>query len=194
MSQLKNILRVILFAAGLTCLVAPVAAAAKIDIGFETDTATGRNLVHAQAAFPANESVIRAVFSAIAAYPRLHDWIRETTLVSCSNDVQEFLVQFRFPWPVGRQWSRVEVREAGDTISWKQLAGSLKANDGEISFHAVDDEVRIDYRASIDVGFPDLWTRSYKKQFIAEFLTAAGDLAQSAGTRAALALASPAQR
>ena len=76
----------------------------------------------------------------------------------------------------------------------RQLAGSLKANDGEISFHAVDDGVRIDYRASIDVGFPDLWTRSYKKQFIAEFLTAAGDLAQSDGTRAALALASPTQR
>lgn len=139
--------------------------------------------------FPASVPVTYAIFDAIAAYPRLHDWIPKTTLVSCSEGVQEFLVQFSFPWPVGRQWSRVEVHRNGGAISWKQLEGSLKANNGQISFEAVGDQVRVDYPAAIDVGLPDALTRSYKKQFIAEFLTAA---AVQAGSQATLALASPA--
>jgi uncharacterized membrane protein len=190
MSRLRHTLRAILFAAGLACLAASVEAAPTIDISFETDAVTGQKLARAQAIFPANAAVTYAIFDAIAAYPQLHDWIRKTTLVSCSEGVQEFLVQFRFPWPVGRQWSRVEVHRNGGTISWKQLEGSLKANDGQISFEAAGDKVRVDYRAAIDVGLPDALTRSYKKQFIAEFLTAASVQARS---QASLALASPAE-
>jgi len=189
MSRFVHTLRIVLFAAGLACLAVPVEAAPTIDISFETDAVTGQKLVRAQAVFPASVPVAYAIFDAIGAYPRLHDWIRETTLVSCGKGVQEFLVQFRFPWPVGRQWSRVEVHKNGGTISWTQLEGSLKANNGQISFEAAGDNVRVDYRAVIDVGLPDALTRSYKKQFITEFLTAAG---VQAGSQATLALASPA--
>jgi uncharacterized membrane protein len=192
MSRFVHTLHVVLFAVGLACLAAPIEAAPTIDISFETDAATGQKLARAQAVFPASIPVTYAIFDAIAAYPRLHDWIRKTTLVSCSEGVQEFLVQFSFPWPVGRQWSRVEVHRNGGTISWKQLEGSLKANDGQISFEAAGDNVRVDYRAAIDVGLPDALTRSYKKQFITEFLTAASHQAESADSQTTLALASPA--
>jgi hypothetical protein len=119
----------------------------------------------------------------------LHDWIRETTLVSTDKENREFLVKFVFPWPVVRQWSQVEVRHSGNTIFWRQGDGSLKANHGRISFTTVDSEVHIDYRASIDIGFPELWTQPDKEKFIREFLTAAYEQAITADPQAALALA-----
>ena len=88
-------------------------------------------------------------------------------------------MKFAFPWPVGRQWSQVEVRHSGNTIFWRQVDGSLKANHGRISFTTVDSEVHIDYRAAIDIGLPELWTQPYKEKFIREFLTAACQQAET---------------
>jgi len=131
--------------------------------------------------------VTRAIFSAISAYPQLHHWIRKSTLVGRRGDLEVYVVRFRFPWPVGQQWSRVEVFERGNSISWRQTEGTLKANHGRISFHKVRNRVRVDYSAAIDVGLPELWTRSYKKQFITEFMTAASELAESGSSQASIA-------
>ena len=180
-------------AAGLVCLTAVAGATPQIEISFEAEPGAGQNLVHAQAVFPADTSVTQAIFSAISAYPQLHHWIRESTLVARRNNAEVFVVKFRFPWPVGEQWSRVEVLKHGATISWQQVAGSLKANHGSIRFHKASNKVRVDYRAAIDVGLPELWTRTYKEQFITEFMTAASELAESSSSQASIAAPLPAE-
>jgi uncharacterized membrane protein len=188
-SPLLRMLLLAVLAAGSSCHALSVCAGPRIDIGFEADAADSQKLVHAQAVFDAPQAIIIDVFNRIAAYPTLHDWIRDTSLVHKSSDSQEYLVQFSFPWPVGRQWSRVEVHHSGNTIYWRQTEGSLKTNHGRISFATAGDEVHIDYCAAIDVGLPELWTRAYKKKFITEFLTAAYDQSRRSGSAAPLALA-----
>ena len=176
---LAHILLPVVLAAGLLFPGPPVFAAPRIEIRFEADSAGSQKLIHAQAVFAAPRPVVYNIFNCITTYPMLHDWIRETTLVSEGHDSQEFLVKFSFPWPVGSQWSRVEVRHDGNTIYWRQVDGSLKANHGRISFTTADSTVHIDYHAAIDVGLPELWTRSYKEKFIREFLTAASNQAET---------------
>jgi len=177
---LAYLLRLCALAAVLNFLAAPVFAGPRIDISFEADGATdSQKLVHARALFAAQWPVVYDVFNCITDYPMLHEWIRESTLVSSSGEGQEFLVEFKFPWPVGSQWSRVAVTRNGKTISWKQVSGTLKANHGRIRFTSADNEVQIDYRAAIDIGLPELWTRSYKEKFIREFLTAAYEQTRS---------------
>ena len=189
MNRLTHILQLALFAAGLLCLRTPAFAGPQIEVSFEAGAADSQKLVHAQAVFPPNQSIVYSIFNAITAYPMLHDWIRQTTLVSTDEDTQEFLVEFAFPWPVGRQWSRVAVRHHRDTIFWRQVEGSLKANHGRIGFTTANNKVHIDYRAAIDIGLPELWTQSYKEKFIREFLTAAYAQAQTAVSTRALVLA-----
>jgi len=188
-TALIHLLRLIALAIVLNCHGTPVFAEPRIDISFEADAADTQRLVHARAQFAARESVVYDVFDGITTYPMLHEWIRKTTQVSAGKDSQEFLVEFAFPWPVGRQWSHVEVRHSGNTISWKQVEGTLKANHGRISFTSSDSGVDIDYRAAIDVGLPELWTQPYKEKFIREFLTAAAVQANAAGTPATFVLA-----
>ena len=189
MKRLTHIVRLVCFAAVLSGLGARGFAEPQIDISFEADTADSQKLVRAQTVFPTKQSIAYKVFDSITTYPILHDWIRQTTLLGATQDSEEFLVEFTFPWPVGRQWSRVEVRHGGNRIFWKQVAGSLKANHGHISFTPAGNTVHIDYRAAIDIGLPDLWTRSYKAKFIREFLTAACEQAETVQSSATLALA-----
>ena len=187
---LAHMVRLAAVAIVLNCHGTPVFAGPQIEISFEVGAADNQKLVHAQALFTARRSVVYDIFDGITTYPMLHEWIRKTTLVGTGKDSQEFLVEFAFPWPVGRQWSRVEVRHSGNTmILWKQVEGSLKANDGRISFTSSDSEVHIDYRAAIDVGLPELWTQTYKEKFIREFLTAAYEQATATASPAAFVLA-----
>jgi hypothetical protein len=186
---LTYILRLAALAAGSLHPVTSVFAGPQIEISFEADETDSQKLVHAQAVFPSDPSVVFDIFNAITAYPMLHDWIRETRLVSAGKHTQEFQVEFAFPWPVGHQWSRVEVRRDHNAIFWRQVEGSLKANHGRISFTTAGNQVHLDYRAAIDIGLPELWTQSYKKKFVKEFLTAAYEQVQTAGPAATLALA-----
>jgi uncharacterized membrane protein len=187
---LKHIVRPAFFAAALTCLGTSAFAEPQIEISFESVPAESQKLVHAQAVFPTDQSTVYNIFEAITAYPMLHDWIRQTTqVVSADQDSEEFLVEFAFPWPVGRQWSRVAVRHDRNMILWQQLEGTLKANHGSISFTTANNKVHIDYLAAIDIGLPELWTQSYKEKFVREFLTAACAQAEAAASPRALALA-----
>ncbi len=165
-------------------------AAPQIDVSFETDSAVTQKLVRARAEFPAERSTVYAIFNGVTAYPRLHDWIRETTLVSTGRNAREYLVKFAFPWPAGSQWSRVEVQHKGNAIYWKQVDGSLRANHGRISIETVNGRVHIDYLAAIDIGLPELWTQSYKKKFVTEFLSAVCDRAEKASATTNLVLTS----
>ena len=69
------------------------------------------------------------------------------------------------------------------------MEGTLKANHGRISFTASGSDVHIDYRAAIDIGLPESWTKSYKERFIKEFLTAACAQAETATAPEKLLLA-----
>jgi len=186
---LVRTLMAVVVAVGLLVDANPVFAAPPIKVSFEAGEAGTQKLVHAQTAFPAQEAAVYRVFEQIAIYPMLHDWIRKTTALGADGASAEFLVEFDFPWPVGRQWSRVEVRDSGDTIVWRQVEGSIRANHGRISFAASGDGVRIDYLAAIDIGLPELVTQGYKAQFVREFLTAACEQATAATPAGALALA-----
>ena len=189
MKALISILRIVVFVAGLICLAESVFAEPRIEVTFEADATDSQKLIHAQAVFAVPQQVIYNIFNCITTYPMLHDWVRETTLIREDHDSQKFLVKFSFPWPVGSQWSRVEVRHGGNTIFWRQVDGSLKTNHGRISFTTVDSKVHLDYHAAIDVGLPELLTRSYKEKFIREFLTAAYHQAETAVSTPALVLA-----
>ena len=84
----------------------------------------------------------------------------------------------------------MEVRRHDDSaIEWHQVEGSLKANRGRITFATRGGAAHIDYRAVIDVGFPDALTRPYKERFVSEFLSAVYQQARSSGTPTSIALA-----
>jgi uncharacterized membrane protein len=189
LKPLVHILTLVVCATGLLFPGPPVSAAPQIEISFEANSADSQKLIHAQAIFAVPLPVIYNIFNRITIYPMLHDWVRETMQISENRDSQVFLVKFSFPWPVGSQWSQVEVRHGVNTISWKQVDGSLKTNHGRINFTTMDNKVHIDYQAAIDVGLPELWTRSYKEKFIREFLTAANFRAETAVSTPALVLA-----
>jgi hypothetical protein len=159
---------------GLVCPAIPSVASMQIDINFEADQATGNEWIRAQADYDIKKSRLYEILNAITEYPTLHGWIQDTKIESdAGNGRQEFLIKFKFPWPVGERWSRVEVRSEGDSvISWNQLEGSLKMNQGRITITGHERQARIDYLAIIDVGFPNAVTRSYKKKFVSEFLGA----------------------
>jgi uncharacterized membrane protein len=183
------VLMSLLLMAGLSVTAGTAFAEPSIRISFERSSADTQKLVHAEAVFPARQDAVYRVFEQIPAYPLLHDWIRKTTPVSAGEGSQTFRVEFKFPWPVGRQWSRVEVQQQGDTIIWRQVDGSIVANHGRISFTTVGDEVRVDYLAAIDIGLPEVVTQGYKARFVREFLTAACEQAATPTTAQALLLA-----
>ena len=194
MKHLSRLLLLVALAAGLAGTMSSALAEPDIEISFERDGTSAQRLIHAEALFPLQGTDIHRVFAAITAYPELHDWIRATRRVGKTPYGEQFLIDFEFPWPVGKQWSRVEVRRHGDSaIEWHQVEGSLKANRGRIAFSTRNGAAHIDYRAVIDVGFPDAFTRPYKKRFVSEFLGAVYHEARtpSATTDIALAPAQP---
>ena len=86
------------------------AATPGIDIVFENSSATGPETIHARAEFYSYGPEIRTTLAAITGYPELHAWISNTTLLRHVNARKlEYLVEFDFPWPVGRRWSRVGI-------------------------------------------------------------------------------------
>ncbi|NNJ96937.1 MAG: hypothetical protein HKP12_07220 [Gammaproteobacteria bacterium] len=149
-------------------------AESEITIGFENDSRSGDEFISAETSFQARHAVIWNAFAAITEYPNLHKWIGEARFVGDTDDgTQEFLIEFKFPWPIGTRWSRVEVtREHGAEISWRQIEGDLNANQGRISFSSKGDQAHIHYRAIISVGVPAMFARPYKKKFVYEFLNA----------------------
>jgi hypothetical protein len=159
---------------GLVCPAIPSVASMQIDINFEADQASGNEWIRAQANYDIKKSRLYEILNAITEYPALHGWIQDARIESdAENGRQEFFIKFKFPWPVGERWSRVEVRSEGDSvITWNQLEGTLKMNQGRITITGHERQARIDYLAIIDVGFPNAVTRSYKKQFVSEFLGA----------------------
>ena len=194
MRPLRRLLSLVALAVSLAGTVRPVLAEPDIEVSFERDGTSAHRLIHAEALFPARGADIQRVFAAISAYPELHDWIRTTRPLGRTARGEQFLVEFEFPWPVGKQWSRVEVRRHDDSaIEWHQIEGSLKANRGRIAFATRDGAAHIDYRAVIDVGFPDALTRPYKKRFVSEFLGAVYQQARTSGTATSIALASRTQ-
>ncbi len=173
MNATRHLLRLAAVAAAAIGFATPAFAGPSIDVSFEASDTDSQQLVHAVAEFPVHETAVHAVFDAITDYPELHQWIRATKPVSTESSSHQYLVQFTFPWPVGRQWSRVEVRQVGQTIFWRQVEGTLKANHGSITFTSENGAVHVDYRAAMDIGLPESLTRSYKAKFVSEFLTAA---------------------
>lgn len=167
------------------------AATPSININFENSSSTGREIIHARAAFDSHGAGIRTTLAAITGYPGLHAWIRTTTLLRhVSKGRLEYRVEFDFPWPVGRRWSRIEVHQESPTrISWRQVEGDLKMNQGEISIVTCGERVDIEYRAILDIGLPDAWTRGYKRKFVSEFLSAVYDQAKASQPGTVLTLA-----
>ena len=149
-----------------------VMAETPVDIEFEADVVTGKEWIRAKANCHASKRQVYAVFNAIIDYPDLHDWIQNTEEVSGDAKDQEFLIEFDLPWPVGKQWSRVRVQRDQSIISWRQIDGSLNKNTGSITIDEHDDQAHVDYRAILDLGYPDVLTRGYKEQFVTEFLRA----------------------
>jgi hypothetical protein len=189
-TRLSRLLSLVALAVDLSGATRSALAEPDIEISFERDGTSAHRLIHAEALFPAQGPDIQRVFAAISAYPELHDWIRATRQVGTTPHGDEFLIDFEFPWPVGKQWSRVEVRRHDDSaIEWHQVDGSLKANRGRIVFSTRSGAAHIDYRAVIDVGFPDAFTRPYKQRFVSEFLGAVYQQARTASATGTFALA-----
>jgi len=148
-------------------------AAPQIVIEFETDQTTGQEWIHAKASYHARQAQAYEVFNAIGDYPELHHWIQNTKAEDEGNcDQQAYLIEFVFPWPVGKQWSRVLIQKSNSGISWNQTEGSLGVNRGRIAIAEYEGQAHIDYRAILDVGYPDAFIRGYKEQFVTEFLIA----------------------
>jgi len=148
-----------------------VGATPSIEVVFETDQITGQEWIHAQANCKVEKQQAYDAFSAIVDYPALHDWIKDTKAENIdSSEYQEFTIEFNLPWPAGNQWSRVQIRRNHSEITWKQIEGSLKKNQGSIAITERNNQAHVDYRAILDMGYPDAFTRGYKERFVSEFL------------------------
>ena len=155
-----------------------------IDIEFRKDGVSGQEWIHARAEFHSHGQETWDTLNAISAYPALHPWIQATKRVRHSaHNGQEFLIEFSFPWPVGRRRSRIAVdRESDTTLSWHQVEGNLQINEGFLFLLSRGKQTYIEYQATIDVGLPDALTRHYRKRFVTEFLDAVYDQALATGS------------
>jgi hypothetical protein len=178
MNTITHYLYLLRLAFGFVFLAGSVSASPHIDIEFETDQSTGQEWIHAKANCDVKKQQAYEVFNAIIDYPAFHHWIQNAEAVNVENFViQEFLIGFDLPWPVGEQWSRVQIQSNNSVISWRQIEGSLNANSGSVTI--IEDKnlegehlAHVDYRAILDLGYPDAFTREYKEQFVSEFLVA----------------------
>jgi len=152
-------------------------ASPQISIEFEQEQGSNNEWIHAKANCHTTEPRLYEVLNAIVKYPVLHSWIQGAKIENNTmKGGRQFLVEFQFPWPVGKQWSRIEVKKSDDSsISWRQLEGTLKMNQGRIVITEHKQQAHLDYRAIIDVGYPNAFTRGYKKKFVLEFLRAIYD-------------------
>ena len=146
-----------------------------IDVHFVNDATSGQEVLKAQATYEHHGAALRRVLLAFPGYADLHPWIAEATSVSPAVDGRsEILIRFKFPWPAGQRWSRIEVNtDHQDVITWRQVEGTMNANRGQLKLVASGQRIRVDYSAVINAGFPDAWTRGFKKQFVTEFIDAA---------------------
>ena len=154
-----------------------IAATPDIDIKFEEETGINSEWIHAKANCHTTGEQLYEVVDAVINYPELHSWIRDTKIENNNANIsQKILMEFTFPWPVGEQWSRIEVTKKNkSTITWRQLEGSLIMNRGRVVIVEHDQQAYIDYRANIDVGYANVLTRDYKEAFVVEFLKAIYD-------------------
>jgi len=171
------------------------AAAPDIDIEFVEEQGVNSEWIHAQANCHTTGSQLYEVLDAIVGYPELHSWIRDSKIESDHVDGgQKILVTFTFPWPVGEQWSRIEVKkENKSTITWRQLEGSLIMNRGRVVIVEYEQQAYIDYRANIDVGYANIFTRNYKEEFVREFLMAIYNATRASGLPSTEIVASESQ-
>jgi len=176
-NYVMHLLHYLLMSIALACTANLSVAAPQITVEFEQEPGSENEWIHAKANCHTTEPRLNEVINAVVKYPALHSWIKDTKIESeMTNGGQQFLIEFRFPWPVGKRWSRVEVKREGDSvISWVQLEGTLMLNQGRIVITGHEQQAHIDYRAIIDVGYPNAFTRAYKKQFVMEFLGAIYD-------------------
>jgi len=183
-----RLLRYLLLSVALACTANPSVAAPQIVIEFQQAPGSENEWIYAKANCQTTKPQLSEVINAVVKYPALHSWIRDTKIESNTiNGGQQFLVEFEFPWPVGKRWSRVEMKKESDSvISWIQLEGTLKSNQGRIVITEREQQAHIDYRAIIDVGYPNAFTRGYKKQFVMEFLEAIYDKTRSSNQLANL--------
>ena len=155
-----------------------------VKIHFVRDRVSGHEVLKAQTDFECHGAALRRVLFSFHLYANLHPWITETTTVSPPvNGTSEVLIRFKFPWPVGERWSRIEVHMRNqDSIVWRQIEGTMNANEGQLRFDVNGQSTHVDYSATISIGLPDAWTRGFKKQFVAEFIDAAHTLAAATDT------------
>ena len=146
-----------------------------IKIRFAEDSTSGQETLNAHTVFDQHGAALRTVLLSFHDYADLHPWITEATLTSpIAGEKSEFLIQFKFPWPIGQRWSRVEVStDQRNSINWHQVEGSMKANAGQLKFVASGQGIRVDYSAVINAGLPNALTRGFKKRFVREFIAAA---------------------
>ena len=171
-----------LVARNAACEPLPPDAAPIIHIEVIKEESTGHDQIHAEAEYRIEGFAIIKVIEKLRDYPKLHDWIDKVTpLDAADNSRQEFMVEFRLPWPIGREWSRIEVEvRSGEGISWRQIEGSLAANEGEMMLNYNGEQSRIDYRASISLKSSSSMVRYYIKRFVNDFLVAIGLQARQA--------------
>ena len=162
---------------------APLAAQAagpKIDISFEQGGSPGEQIIHVETDFGVVGNAACKVLCVFSDYATLHPWIVESQLESVEPDgTQVVYFVIDLPWPVGRQWSRLEVERFGDrTMAWQQIEGSFKQNHGTVVLRPEGGHTHLSYWAVIDVGVPAFAARPFQEQFVREFLQAVYDKAQ----------------
>ena len=146
-----------------------------IKIQFAKDSTSGQETLNAHTVFDHHGATLRRVLLSFQGYAELHPWITEATLTSpTAGGKSEFLIRFKFPWPIGQRWSSVEVStDYQNSINWHQVEGTMKANAGQLKFVASGQGIRVDYSAVINAGLPNALTRGFKKRFVREFIDAA---------------------
>ena len=146
-----------------------------IEIQFAKDSTSGQETLNAQTVFDYHGTALRRVLLSFHDYADLHPWITGATLTSpAAGRKSEFLIRFKFPWPVGQRWSRIQVStDYRNSIIWHQVEGTMDANAGQLKFIANGESMRVDYSAIVDIGLPNALTRGFKKRFVREFIDAA---------------------
>jgi hypothetical protein len=154
-----------------------------IEVSITSDKASGLDLIQAQTAFDNHGVSLRRILLAITGYADLHPWIVSSTRVdSGDQDGTEFLIEFKFPWPVRHRWSRIAVhREGENAISWHQIAGNMRYNEGQLRFSSSRNQsIDVSMSAIIGIGLPEILVREFKKKFVKEFINTAYDKAAMA--------------
>jgi len=164
---------------GLLAPQAALAAGPTINITFEHGGSPGEQIIHVETDFGVVGRAACKVLCVFRDYTALHPWIVDSHIESVSPDgTQVVYFVIDLPWPVGRQWSRLEVERFGDrTMVWQQVEGSFKQNHGTVVLRPENGGTHLSYWAVIDVGVPAFAARPFQEQFVREFLQAVYDAA-----------------